>query len=37
VGSILRETLGSTNPIESAFAIVETICRNVKRWQGGDQ
>jgi transposase-like protein len=37
VGSILRETLGSTNPIESAFSIVEQVCRNVKRWQGGDQ
>ena len=24
-------------PIESAFTIVETICRNVRRWQGGDQ
>ncbi len=37
VGSILRETVASTNPIESAFAIVENICRNVKRWRGGDQ
>lgn len=33
----LRQTLRSTNPIESAFATVETVCRNVKRWQGGDQ
>ena len=33
----LRRTLRSTNPIESAFDTVETICRNVKRWQGGDQ
>jgi transposase-like protein len=33
----LRQTLRSTNPIESAFDIVETVCRNVKRWQGGDQ
>lgn len=23
--------------IESAFSIVETVCRNVKRWQPGDQ
>lgn len=37
VGSILRQTLGSTNSIESMFSIVEDICRNVKRWQGGDQ
>ena len=37
VGSILRETLGSTNPIESAFSIVEQVCRNVKHWRGGDQ
>lgn len=33
----LRQTLSSTNVIESAFSIVENICRNVKRWQGGDQ
>jgi transposase-like protein len=33
----LRTSLASTNPIESAFSIVETVCRNVKRWQGGDQ
>ena len=23
--------------IESAFSIVEQVCRNVKRWHGGDQ
>jgi len=23
--------------IESAFSIVETVCRNVKRWREGDQ
>jgi hypothetical protein len=23
--------------IESAFSIVERVCRNVKRWHGGDQ
>jgi hypothetical protein len=32
----LRRTLASTNVIESAFSIVETICRNVKRWRAGD-
>jgi len=33
----LRQTLASTNLIESAFSTVETVCRNVKRWRGGDQ
>jgi putative transposase len=33
----LRTSLASTNLIESAFSVVETVCRNVKRWQGGDQ
>jgi transposase-like protein len=33
----LRASLASTNMIESAFSIVETVCRNVKRWYGGDQ
>jgi putative transposase len=33
----LRASLASTNLIESAFSLVETVCRNVKRWQGGDQ
>src|SRR6185437_9099216 len=33
----LRRTLSCTNVIESAFSIVETACRNVKRWQDGDQ
>jgi putative transposase len=33
----LRRTLSSTNVIESAFSTVETVCRNVKRWHGGDQ
>ena len=31
----LRRTLASTNVIESAFSIVETVCRNVKRWRAG--
>src|SRR5947209_7625039 len=33
----LRLTLASTNVIESAFAIVERVCLNVKRWHAGDQ
>lgn len=33
----LRKTLASTNVIESAFAIVERVCSNVKRWHAGDQ
>ena len=33
----LRRTLSCTNVIESAFSIVETACRNVKRWRDGDQ
>jgi putative transposase len=33
----LRKTLASTNVIESAFSIVERVCRNVKRWHVGDQ
>ena len=33
----LRRTLSSTNVIESAFSIVETVCRNVKRWRPCDQ
>jgi transposase-like protein len=34
---LLRTSFASTNLIESAFSMVETVCRNVKRWQGGDQ
>jgi transposase-like protein len=37
VPPMLRTSFASTNLIESAFSIVETVCRNVKRWQGGDQ
>ena len=33
----LRRTLSCTNVIESAFSVVETVCRNVKRWRDGDQ
>ena len=36
VPSQLRRSLASTNGIESAFSIVETVCRNVKRWRAGD-
>ena len=35
--SQIRRTLSSTNVIESAFSVVETVCRNVKRWREGDQ
>ena len=33
----LRQCLASTNGIESGFATVDKICRQVKRWQGSDQ
>lgn len=33
----LRGSFSNTNLIESTFSMVETVCRNVKRWQGGDQ
>jgi putative transposase len=32
----LRRTLCCTNVIESACSVVETVCRNVKRWRDGD-
>jgi hypothetical protein len=31
VSRAIARTLASTNVIESAFSIVETVCRNVKR------
>jgi len=37
VPSTLRKSLSSTNIIESAFSVVDTVCRNVKNWRGGDQ
>ncbi len=37
VGTLLRQTLASTNPIESCFSIVEKVARNVKRWREGEQ
>jgi hypothetical protein len=36
VGEMLRKTLFSTNPIESALSVVEEKCHRVKRWQAGD-
>jgi len=36
VPETLRKTLFSTNPIESAFSVVEEKCGRVKKWQGGD-
>ena len=36
VGKLLRQTLASTNPIESCFSIVEKVARNVKRWRAGN-
>jgi putative transposase len=32
----LRQTLSSTNAIESSFSVVGKICMQVKRWQGSD-
>ena len=34
---LLRRTLATTNPIESAFSVVDRVCGRVKRWRGGDQ
>jgi putative transposase len=36
VGTLLRRTLASTNPIESCLGTVRRVSRNVSRWQGGD-
>src|SRR5438874_9273353 len=33
----LRKAMASSNVIESAFSIVERVCRNVNRWRNGDQ
>ena len=33
---LLRRTLATTNPIESAFSVVDRVCGRVKRWRGGD-
>lgn len=37
IPALLRQSLASTNVIESAFSVVEKVCANVKRWHGGDQ
>jgi transposase-like protein len=36
VGRLLRQTLASSNPIESCLSTVERVARNVKRWRAGD-
>jgi transposase-like protein len=36
VGTLLRRTLASTNPIESCLSTVERVAHNVKRWRAGD-
>jgi putative transposase len=36
VPEMLRKTLATTNPIESAFSVAETTTRRVKRWRDGD-
>jgi putative transposase len=33
---LLRRTLATTNPIESAFSVAENVTRRVKRWREGD-
>lgn len=32
----LKRMLATTNPIESAFSVIDTVCRRVKYWQRGD-
>jgi hypothetical protein len=36
VPAALCRTLAGSNVIESAFSVVETDCRNLKRWRSGD-
>lgn len=36
VSDLLRRTLATTNPIESAFSVAENVTRRVKRWRDGD-
>jgi transposase-like protein len=36
VPELLRRTLATTNPIESAFSVAENVTRRVKRWREGD-
>ena len=35
--ALLRKALACTNVIDSAFSIIERVCRNVKRWHDGNQ
>ena len=35
--ALLKDTVSSTNPIESAFSMVRESTRNVKRWRNGKQ
>ncbi len=36
ITGVLRKTLATTNPIESAFDIVRSLSRRVKRWNGAE-
>ena len=36
VPELLRQTLATTNPIESAFSVVQNVTARVKRWREGD-
>jgi putative transposase len=36
VPELLRRTLATTNPIESAFSVAENVTHRVKRWREGD-
>lgn len=36
VPELLRKTLSTTNPIESAFSVAEQVTHRVKRWRDGD-
>ena len=36
VPELLRKTLATTNPIESAFSVAESVTRRVTRWRDGD-
>jgi transposase-like protein len=36
VPELLRRTLATTNPIESAFSVAENVTARVKRWHDGD-
>jgi putative transposase len=36
VPELLRRTLATTNPIESAFSVAENVTSRVKRWRDGD-